>query len=247
MENEHRDHLVENFGVTEDRIFVLHGGVVNPRFGDLDTYRRCRNQIITEVGNILLFLKSIEKDKVRLYFVRHAESDLSVREDDVRPLTPKGFMDALKVTAALKDSGITKVYSSPYVRAVDTVRDLAEKLSLEVVRVDDLRERTVGGWVEDFHTYSKKQWEDFSFKNPGGESLAEVQERNMQAVHTIIEDNLGSSVVIGTHGTALSTILNYFDPTFGYDDFCQIIDKTPYVLCLTMDRTDLVSITEVET
>ena len=246
MEDEHRDHLVERFGVTEDRIFVLQDGIVNPRCGDLDTYRRCREKIVTEFGNILRFLKSIEKDRVRLYFVRHAESDHTIREDAIRPLTPQGRKDALKVTAALKDKGITKVYSSPYARAVDTVSDLAETLGVDIVTVDDLRERAAGGWVEDFPTYAQTQWADFSHKNPGGESLREVQDRNMQAVRTIIEDNLGSSVVIGTHGTALSTIMNHFNPDFGYDGFYRIIDRMPYILCFTLERTNLISVTEIE-
>ena len=246
MENEHRDYLMEQFGITEDRIFVLQGGIVNPRFGDLDTYRQCRNQIVTEVGNILLFVKSIEKNKVRLYFVRHAQSDHTVREDAIRPLTPQGRKDTLKVTAALQDKRISKVYSSPYVRATDTVSDLAETLDLDIITVDDLRERAVGGWVDDFFTYAQNQWEDFSHKISGGESLGEVQERNIQAVRTIIEENLGSSVVIGTHGTALSTIVNYFNPGFGYDDFYRIMDKMPYILCLTLECTNLISVTEIE-
>jgi len=29
----------------------------------------------------------------------------------------------------------------------------------------------------------------------------------------------GKNIVIGTHGTALSTIINYYDSTYGYDDF----------------------------
>ncbi|MCK9524810.1 MAG: histidine phosphatase family protein [Limnochordia bacterium] len=245
MEDQHRDFLMDHFGITEDRIFVLEGAIVNPRFGDLETYRLCKSQIVTEVGNILRFLKSIEKDKVRLYFVRHAKSDQSVREDPIRPLTPEGQRDALKVTAVLKDKGITKVYSSPYARARDTVCNLAATLGLDIVQVDDLRERVVGGWVDDFPSYAGKQWEDFSYKNPGGESLAEVQERSIKAVQAIIEENLGSSVAIGTHGTALSTILNYFDSDFGYADFYRIVDRMPYILCLTLDRANLISVREV--
>ncbi len=246
MENEHRDRLIEQFGVTEDRIFVLQDGIVNPRYGDLHTYRRCRNEVVTEVGDILRFLRSVKEERARLYFVRHAESDFTVREDAIRPLTPRGRQDALKVTAALKDKDITKIYSSPYTRAMDTVSDLAETLDLDVVKVDDLRERAVGGWVEDFPTYTQSQWADFSYKNAGGESLAEVQERNVEAVRTIIGENLGSNVVIGTHGTVLSTIMNYFNPDFGYYEFYRIIDRMPYILCLTVDRTKLISVTEIE-
>lgn len=246
MEDEHRDYLMKHFGVAEDRIFVLEGGIVNPRLGDLGVYRSCRNQLIVEIGNILMFLKSIERNKVRLYLVRHAESDHTIAEDAIRPLTPQGRKDVVRVTAALRDKRIRKAYSSPYTRAVDTVQDLADTLELDIAILNDLRERAVGGWVDDFLPFARKQWEDFSYKNPKGESLEEVQERNIKAVRTIIEENLGSSVVIGTHGTALSTIVNYFDPDFGFEDFHRIVDRMPYILCLTLDRTDLISVTEIE-
>ena len=105
-------------------------------------------------------------DRTTIYFVRHAESDVSVRDDLTRPLTARGEADALRVTTALKGLDIARVYSSPYKRAVDTVRDLAQTLGLEIITIDDLRERAVGGWVEDFVGFAKKQWSDFSFKLP---------------------------------------------------------------------------------
>lgn len=79
-----------------------------------------------------------------------------------------------------------------------------------------------------------------------GESLIEVQVRNVNALFDIISDNLGKNIVIGTHGTALSTIINYFDPSFGYDGFCNIRDKMPYILCFTFNDLNLSSITEIE-
>lgn len=184
--------------------------------------------------------------KTTIYFVRHAESDHTVREDTIRPLTAKGYADALRITAALKREKIVRVYSSPYIRTIDTIRDLARTLELDIITIDDLRERKVGGWVEDFLAFAKKQWEDFSFKNIDGECLEEVQKRNVAANFNIIEDNPNAEVVVGTHGTVLSTIMNYFDPNFGFDDFYQIIDKMPFILCFTFEGRKLLSFTEIE-
>ena len=36
-----------------------------------------------------------------------------------------------------------------------------------------------------------------------------VQGRNMEALNKILSDNQGKEIVVGTHGTALSTILNF--------------------------------------
>lgn len=113
--------------------------------------------------------------KTDIYFVRHAQSDLSIKDDVIRPLTQKGIKDAKKVTVALIDKNITAIYSSPFKRAVDTIRDFAERSGLEIIIDNDFREREVGEWVEDFEVFSRKQWGDFDFRFAQGESLREVQ------------------------------------------------------------------------
>jgi 2,3-bisphosphoglycerate-dependent phosphoglycerate mutase len=181
-----------------------------------------------------------------IYFVRHAQSDHNVKDDLTRPLTPKGMEDTKKVTKALKDRNITKIYSSPYQRTMATVNDLANYLGLDILTIDDFRERTVGRWVEDFKEFSRNQWKDFNYKLQGGESLREVQERNISALWNVISDNMGKNIVIGTHGTALSTIINYFNPKFGFDSFWNIIDRVPYIVCFQFEGQELNDIEELE-
>jgi 2,3-bisphosphoglycerate-dependent phosphoglycerate mutase len=181
-----------------------------------------------------------------IYFVRHATSDLSVRQDDIRPLTKAGKSDSKRVTATLFDKNISAIYSSPYLRTVDTIKDLAECVGTEIILVDDLRERGTGGWVEDFPAFALRQWQDFDYRRTNGESLREVQARNVFALHEITKDNLGKNVAIGTHGTALSTIVNYYDPCFSYEDFLGMVDKTPYILCFTFKGFEVEHITEIE-
>ncbi len=43
----------------------------------------------------------------------------------------------------------------------------------------------------------------------GGESIAMVQNRNIEVLNEILSDNMDKDIALGTHGTALSTILNY--------------------------------------
>ncbi|SHI20331.1 histidine phosphatase family protein [Sporanaerobacter acetigenes] len=184
--------------------------------------------------------------KTYIYFVRHAEPDFSIKDDLTRPLTEQGVADAKKVTNALMNRDITAIYSSTYKRAIDTIKDFAENSGLEIITNNDFCERKVGEWVEDFRGFSEKQWQDFDFKLLGGESLREVQERNVTALFNVIRNNFGENVVIGTHGTALSTIINYFNSNFEYADFWRIVDKMPYILCFIFNDMKLESIEEVE-
>ncbi len=73
----------------------------------------------------------MEKITTNVYFIRHAESDNTVRDGRIRPLTPKGLADCSLVTNYLNDKNIDMVFSSPFKRAVDTVSDFALKNNLE--------------------------------------------------------------------------------------------------------------------
>lgn len=183
--------------------------------------------------------------KTTIYFVRHAQPDLTVREDRIRPLTAQGLEDAKKVTTALRDRNITSIYSSPFQRTMDTVKDLSNHLGIAIQPVEDFRERKVGEWVEDFKAFASQQWEDMNYKLIDGESLREVQERNVSALHHVIKRDQGNNVVIGTHGTAFCTILHYLNSSYGYDHFCSIADKMPYTVCMVFDGLELTSMEEV--
>lgn len=171
-----------------------------------------------------------------VYFVRHAQPNYANRNDAQRELSAKGLEDRKLVTEFLKDKGIDVVLSSPYKRAVDTVADFAGTYGLQIKTVDAFRERKVDSvWIEDFTAFSVRQWQDFSYKLSDGECLQEVQDRNITALKSVIEQYKGKNIAIGSHGTALSTIVNYYDNTFGYADFAAIKDKMPLIIEFLFD------------
>ena len=49
-----------------------------------------------------------------------------------------------------------------------------------------------------------------------------VQNRNIEALNEILSDNADKEIVIGTHGTALSTILNFMTIVSGAKSFCEL-------------------------
>ncbi|MBQ4284329.1 MAG: histidine phosphatase family protein, partial [Lachnospira sp.] len=97
-----------------------------------------------------------------------------------------------------------------------------------------LREREKGPDGNN-HGMFQKRWADHNYHEDGGESINMVQERNMAALWEIINANRGKTVVIGTHGTALSTIMHYYDDSFGCEDFLRIIDWMPYIVEMAFD------------
>lgn len=170
----------------------------------------------------------------KIYFVRHAKPDFKVKEDLIRPLTQEGVDDCKKVTKFLLDKNITRIFSSPYKRSIDTIKGFADIVDLDINIIEDFRERKINDiWIEDFNQFATEQWNNFDYKLSNGESLREVQKRNISALQNIISEN--ENIVIGTHGTALSTIINYYDDSFKYDEFKRIKNFMPFIVCITLD------------
>ncbi len=167
----------------------------------------------------------------QLYFVRHAEPDYDWKDDKTRPLSPVGLADCCAVTRALHDIAVDRFLSSPYKRSCDTVRESAADHALDIVTDERLREREQGLLPNSWEMLERR-WRDFDFCEGGGESLNMVQRRNIEAVFELLADGKDETIVIGTHGTALSTILNYFDPNYGFSGFKRMIDFMPYVIRL---------------
>ena len=182
-----------------------------------------------------------------IYFIRHAEPNYDNHDDVSRELSPKGLADRTLVTDFLADRSIDLVLSSPFKRAVDTVQDFSDRYNLPITTVDDFRERRVdSGWIEDFHSFSMKQWEDFSYKLQDGESLGEVQKRNIAALKKVLKKHVDKTIAIASHGTALSTIINYYEPSFRFADFERIRPIMPWVVHFTFDGTTCMAIDEYD-
>jgi len=184
----------------------------------------------------------------RVYFVRHAETDISVKEDAIRPLSAKGMRESLLVTEFLQDKSIDVILSSPYKRTLDTLVDFSSKSGIGIDTNEDFRERAVGVWVEDFNEFASRQWSDFSYKldAPESESLQETQDRNIRALNDALKIHQGKNIAIGTHGTALSTIINYYDNGYRYDDFMNMVHIMPWVVMMEFDGLSCENIVKID-
>ena len=179
----------------------------------------------------------------KVYFVRHAQPDFAWEDDRTRPLTAEGKADSKVVVEFLKDKQIDVFYCSPYLRSRDTIADTADYYGKEIITDERLREREKGPNGNGCDLLQKR-WADLDFHEEGGESIHMAQERNVAALQDILRANPDKNIVIGTHGTALSTILNYYDAEFCFDDFWRIVDWMPYIIELDFEGTRLIGKTE---
>ncbi|MBQ9078243.1 MAG: histidine phosphatase family protein [Ruminococcus sp.] len=170
----------------------------------------------------------------KIYLVRHAKPDFKWSDDLTRPLTADGISDSHKVSEALAQIHLDYAISSPYFRSIKTIEECALSHNLSIDTDIRLRERKSGHGGNNMEMF-RKRWTDFNYHEDGGESLISVQERNINALKYVLNNHKNESILIGTHGTALSTILNYYDNSFGCDDFLRIINFMPYIIRLDFE------------
>lgn len=183
-----------------------------------------------------------------VYFIRHCQSDFSDKDDRSRPLTEQGLRASRLVTRALAGRRLDHLFASPFKRAHDTILDLARTRGLPITPVEAFRERKVDDvWIDDFEAYARRQWADFEHRQGTGESLREVQARNVAALEELLRGYGGGHLAIAGHGTALCTLFHAFEPGFGFNDFWALVDRTPFVRearfegtrCLSLEDLDL--------
>ncbi|WP_273702671.1 histidine phosphatase family protein [Thermoanaerobacter sp. A7A] len=124
--------------------------------------------------------------------------------------------------------------------------DFANKVNLPVITVPDFRECKVDSeWIDDFDSFARQQWQDFNFKLSDGESLSEVQQRGIAALKKVLENYKNQNIAIGTHGTILSTIINFYDKSFGYNEFNEIKHVMPWIVKFEFDGDKCIEIEKI--
>jgi 2,3-bisphosphoglycerate-dependent phosphoglycerate mutase len=178
-----------------------------------------------------------------VYFVRHAQPVHGWQDDRTRPLTAEGLDDARQVTLFFNGRPIDAFYCSPYKRSIQTIEGAAKACGRELILDERLRERESGPGGNNLEMF-RRRWADLDFQEDGGESIRKVQTRNVAALNGILESHPDQAIAVGTHGTALSSILNHFDGAFDCDAFLRIIDWMPYIVELDFDSTAYMGRTE---
>lgn len=177
--------------------------------------------------------------KQTIYLIRHAEPNYNNHQYDERELTAEGLQDCQLLLDYFKDISIDRIYSSPFKRALQTIDELAKEKNLPIQIKENFRERKIDDvWIDDFNTFSQRQWQDFNYKLAKGESLQEVQDRNIQQLQEILKEQ-ETSIIISSHGTAISTILNYYDHQFAFDNFQAIKQLMPFLVTLSFENGKL--------
>ena len=162
---------------------------------------------------------TFNKDNLQL---QNEKSSLSIEGEQIakEKLNKKEFDD------------IDIIFSSNYVRTIQTAKYLSEKNNLEINIISDLGERKFGidSWDELPDNFERKQFLDENYKLNNGENQNEVRNRMYSAIMKILNEYPNKRIAIVSHGTAISYLLKKWCDVNIADDKLRYIFKNEIIL-----------------
>jgi broad specificity phosphatase PhoE len=155
------------------------------------------------------------------FLIRHASHGLlgrvlTGRSLDV-PLNPDGRDQAQRLARRFSGEPLSAVQSSPQARCQQTAAPIAEAVCRPVELADAVDEVDVGEWTgRDFKTLAAdprwKSWNErrATSRAPGGESMAEVQDRVVMHLGRVRASHPDGQVVIVSHADVIRAAVLYY-------------------------------------
>ena len=153
-----------------------------------------------------------------IYLIRHSKTlkvnnDLNIDnlqvQNEKNCLSIEGEEIAKEKFNNQEFNNIDLLFSSNYVRAIQTSKYIAAKNNIEINIMSDLGERKFGisSWDELPEQFERKQFLDENYKIGNGESQKEVSDRMYNAIMNIIDNYKDKTIAIVSHATAISYLL----------------------------------------
>lgn len=154
---------------------------------------------------------------MNIYVIRHGQTHLNklkkVNGEIDEPLTPEGIKQVKETISSIPHS-ISRIYSSPLLRAKQTAEIINSALALPLVFHDAISEIRIGSlagksWEEmENGSELKKRYRSVQFDHRayGGESVIDVKKRLLPFLKTIQKKHNGNEVLLVTHGGIIRLI-----------------------------------------
>jgi 2,3-bisphosphoglycerate-dependent phosphoglycerate mutase len=149
-----------------------------------------------------------------LYVVRHCQAE---GQEPSASLTERGKQQAEALCAFLADFDVQRIVSSPFARAIESIRPLSARLGIPVETDQRLEERTLSTVpLADWREQLRVSFQDLDRVIGGGESSRGAMQRARAAVADILGHPAERTVVV-THGNLMALMLKTFDDRIGFE------------------------------
>jgi 2,3-bisphosphoglycerate-dependent phosphoglycerate mutase len=171
-----------------------------------------------------------------VYLVRHASAE---GQPIHAQLTEQGRKQALALVDFFKLKDIDIIYSSPFKRALDTIRPLSDTKKVKIIEDNRLGERVLSTVnFKDWREKLKQSFDDFELVFEGGESHSAGMER----AKSFLEDVLCShheNIMLVSHGNMTTLLMRYCNQSFGYDCLMEMTNPDVFEIVVSDERTIL--------
>ncbi|ASN05566.1 histidine phosphatase family protein [Virgibacillus necropolis] len=180
----------------------------------------------------------------KIFLVRHCLAEGQHKDS---PLTTVGMRQAVLLSRFFDKQNIVfdGVISSPYLRAIESIKPFAESKNLKIEVDDRLQERILSNEpVDDWMEVLEQSFNELDFKLPGGESANDAITRSNAIFESINQNNDMNNVIIVSHGNLLSLMLKSFDQTIGFDEWKNLNNPDVYLIESNGDKHSITCLWE---
>jgi 2,3-bisphosphoglycerate-dependent phosphoglycerate mutase len=161
----------------------------------------------------------------KLFIIRHCKAEGQPAEAD---LTKDGYIQANNLAEFFADAKIDRVLSSPFLRALETVKPFAKKQNLEVEVDTRLSERILAAAdLTDWMERLKETFDDLDLCLEGGESSHQAMARAVSVVDEILKSDADTAIIV-THGNLMALLLKYFQNDYGFEEWRRLTNPDVY-------------------
>lgn len=169
-----------------------------------------------------------------IYIIRHCKAE---GQSTDAPLTLEGIQQAEQLADFLGNFKIEQIISSPFLRAIQSIKPFAKREKLKIEIDDRLSERVLSSKsLADWMDKLEATYHDKKLTYEGGESSEEATNRIKQVVDDIIKSNINNTMIV-THGNIMSLLLNSYDKNFGFAQWKNL--SNPDVFLLQMSPSNV--------
>ena len=155
--------------------------------------------------------------KTLIYLIRHTQpikielknvnnNDDCQIQNEKQVLSLKGEKQALELSKKDIFKNIDSVYSSKYVRAIETAKYIASENNISILIDERLGERKLGVEEKPKEFWLEQMYNE-NTKAIGGENQKEVRKRMIESIEDILKNEKGKKVAVVTHATAMTFLL----------------------------------------
>ncbi|WP_242271247.1 histidine phosphatase family protein [Bacillus cereus group sp. BfR-BA-01310] len=127
---------------------------------------------------------------------------------------------------------IDYIISSPFVRAIDSIRPYALQANLSIQEDERLAERVLSDApMDDWMQKLEYTFTNIDIAYSGGESTKQAMDRAISLIQEVLKLEHDTTLLV-THGNLLTLILKHFDHTIGFGEWKTLTNPDIYEITI---------------